>query len=245
MIKMRPLIGIAGNELLESVPVFGGMAVAYSPNGFIKGVHAAKGNPLVIPIGSPETAKEYVSRMDGILLTGGQDVSPHYYGEEPGLHMQATFPLRDEFEMALIAEALLQKKPIFAVCRGIQILNVQMGGTLYQDLDHDYPDVKIQHVQKTTFKFPTHSVITEPGSHLHELVGGKIQVNSYHHQAVKEIAKGLKPVGYSPDGIVEALEATDPEQSILAIQWHPETMIPDSELMQLFFNDFIERSAKK
>ena len=241
---MRPLIGITGNQLLEAVPAFSGISVAYTPIGFVKGVQAAGGNPLIIPIGAPETAADYIAKIDGLLLTGGQDVSPNFYGEEPSLHIGATFPLRDDFEMALVEEALKQNKPILAVCRGLQILIVQMGGSLYQDLAHEYPDMRIQHVQKTDFKYATHSVIVMEGSHLHELVGEKLSVNSFHHQAMKVVAKGLQPVGYSPDGLVEAVEATDPEQSILAIQWHPETMIPEAKNMRLFFEDLVARAAR-
>ncbi len=130
----KKIIGIAGNQLLQAAEVFHGNQVTYTPQGFVSAVQAAGGVPLVLPIGPKELAATYIQQIDKLLLAGGQDVAPEFYGQEPHIKLEETNRDRDEFELALIEEALKQNKPIFAVCRGMQLVNVALGGTLYQDL---------------------------------------------------------------------------------------------------------------
>lgn len=241
-----PLIGIAGNHRQdEAESDF--YLLSYTPNGFVQGLEAAEALPVILPITSVETAKEYISRIDALILAGGQDVSPLLYGEEPHLKVGRTYPLRDAFELALIEEAYAQKKPIFGVCRGLQILNVAFGGTLYQDLVSQNQDVSVLHDQKTMPTMPTHSIEIKSGSTLASILGTKSVVNSYHHQAVKTLAEPFHAVAWSSDGIVEAFESNDPEHFVLAVQWHPETMLNTYDSMQHIFNTFVEqvRSAKE
>lgn len=119
----KKIIGIAGNQLLQAAEVFHGNQVTYTPQGFVSAVQAAGGVPLVLPIGPKELAATYIQQIDKLLLAGGQDVAPEFYGQEPHIKLEETNRDRDEFELALIEEALKQNKPIFAVCRGMQLVN--------------------------------------------------------------------------------------------------------------------------
>lgn len=240
---MKPVIGIAGNHDVE---VFETESIvrSYVSNGFVKGVQHAGGIPFIIPISDPSLAEEYISKIDGLILAGGQDVSPYLYEEEPHLKLGQTYPERDRFEVALIKEAHKRRIPIFGICRGLQILNVAFGGSLYQDLTAQYEALSILHAQKTKPSSATHTVTVVENTHLHTVIGEKAYVNSYHHQAVKELAPIFTVSAYSVDGVVEAIEAMEDGQSMLAVQWHPETMIEDTTMSSLF-RDFIQRSTKQ
>jgi putative glutamine amidotransferase len=240
---MKPLIGIAGNVLLNNADM-NGLPITYTPQGFVNGVRQADAIPVVFPISDPIDAKDYLSKVDGLLLAGGQDVSPLLFGEEPSLKLGATNPARDAFEIALVKEAIHQAKPIFAVCRGLQLVNVAYGGTLYQDVS-DYPDLAVQHVQLTHFETGAHTVDIEPDSTIGKIFGNQYVVNTYHHQAIKELAEPFRAVAWSKDGLIEAFEAKSPHQSIVAVQWHPELMIPYDLMMQRLFTDFVKRVIKK
>ena len=235
-----PLIGIAGNHRQDNTEE-DRYILSYAPNGFVRGLEKAKAIPVIIPISNPELAKEFISRVDGLLLAGGQDVSPLLYGEEPHLNLARTYPARDAFEIELIKEAYRQHKPIFAVCRGLQILNVALGGTLYQDIESQYENISVKHTQKTMPSQPTHTIQIASGSELSRVLGTTTPVNSYHHQAVKQLASDFVPVAWSTDGLIEAFESKSEDQSVVAVQWHPELLIEDSNVMHGLFDNFVER----
>lgn len=241
---MKPIIGIPGNVLTQQSASYEGLPLTYTPQGFIDGITAGFGLPMVIPMGKPENAKQYISHIDGLLLAGGQDVSPLLYGEEPIPALTATSPVRDTFEIALIQEAIAQKKPILAVCRGIQIANVAFGGSLYQDLTHSYPDLAVQHVQQTMYDSGAHTIDLDPESRLAAIYGKSYVVNSYHHQAIKELAEPFKAVAWSKDNLIEGIEAKDPALSFVGVQWHPELMVHSDKKMQQLFTEFVSRVKK-
>lgn len=232
---MTTTIGIAGNQIIQSVDVFNGNHVSYTPQGFVTAVQNAGGLPIVLPIGAEETAAAYISKIDKLLLAGGQDISPDFFGEEPHPKLEETNRNRDLFELALIKEAIKQYKPIFAVCRGMQLINVALGGTLYQDLSL-YIDWTIKHGQQPTQpQFATHSIQIEKDSTLYQVFGQTYRVNSYHHQAINTLASSLKITAKSADGIVEGIEAIDASQRLLGVQWHPELRYEvDSKEFKLF-----------
>lgn len=232
---MTTTIGIAGNQIIQSVDVFNGNHVSYTPQGFVTAVQNAGGLPIVLPIGTEETAAAYISKIDKLLLAGGQDISPDFFGEEPHPKLEETNRNRDLFELALIKEAIKQHKPIFAVCRGMQLINVALGGTLYQDLSL-YTDWTIKHGQQPTQpQFATHSIQIEEDSTLYQVFGKTYRVNSYHHQAINTLASSLKITAQSADGIVEGIEAIDMNQRLLGVQWHPELRFEvDSKEFKLF-----------
>lgn len=236
---MKPVIGIAGNERT----MIDGEAhwITYTPRNFVTQIQQASGLPLILPMGAPENAAQYVAQIDKLLLAGGHDVTPRYYGEEMHPLIQGTHPERDAFELALIKEAVAQEKPIFGVCRGMQLLNVAFGGNLYQDLSLvEQPTIK--HMQAPTpFRFPTHSVEIVADSRLGKLLGTTYQVNSFHHQAIKDVAKDFQVIATAPDGIVEAIETSAFAAPILGIQWHPELTAQEIASEQQIFDYFVHQ----
>lgn len=233
---MKPIIGIGGNHLASTAGC--PMDKTYTPQGFVDGVQAAGGIPFIIPISDPLDAEHYINVIDALILAGGQDVSPIFYEEEPTHHLGETHPERDTFEIALAKEAYKQHKPIFAVCRGMQIVNVAFGGTLHQDIStlEQFP---VQHNQKTDSQYASHSITIAPESFLSSFLGGTHLVNSFHHQGIKDLADLFKATAWSADGLIEAFEIKDQNQAIFAVQWHPEFMLPISQKMQYFFDEIV------
>ncbi|MGH3086976.1 MAG: gamma-glutamyl-gamma-aminobutyrate hydrolase family protein [Rubrobacteraceae bacterium] len=195
---------------------------------YVEGVALAGGVPLVLPpVAGARHVESLVASLDGLLLTGGSDIDPGYYGEEPQPEMiGVTIPERDEFEMALAEAALRRGLPIFGICRGMQLLNVVLGGTLYQDIPAQLGGNALGHRQKTIKRQPSHEIELSEGSWLSEVVGRDlIEVNSYHHQAIKNLADGLFVSARSADGVIEAVESMDfSEGWFFGVQWHAEAM---------------------
>lgn len=180
--------------------------------------------PVLLPATTEASAiSRYVSMCDGLLLSGGGDVDPALYGASTRWECGAISPLRDAFELAICREMLQLRKPILAICRGIQVLNVALGGTLYQDLQSQYPGCQA-HRQKQPSCYAAHAVSITPGSQLADILGTiTLQVNSLHHQAVKSIGEGVAVCATSPDGVIEAIEV--PELPFcIGVQWHPERL---------------------
>ncbi len=188
---------------------------------------------LVSPALSPSAAADILDSARGLLLAGGDDISPLYYKQQPLAGLEYVDARRDELEFALAAEALKRKMPIFAVCRGMQVINVAMGGTLVQHICQSKPDA-MQHRQNSPQWHRHHQVTVRPGSLLAQALGeGLVGVNSTHHQAVDEVAEGLIISATTADGMVEAIERANPW--LLAVQWHPERMWQRyPEFLQLF-----------
>ncbi|GMB72213.1 gamma-glutamyl-gamma-aminobutyrate hydrolase family protein [Lacticaseibacillus rhamnosus] len=246
---MKPRIGIPTDELIEINPIMPNNHPAYAPHDVKEAFIKLGAIPLIIAFPDDvskvdQLAQDYVQLIDGLMLPGGPDVDPTFYGEEPHPKIGMTLYQKDRFEIALIKAALAADKPIFGICRGIQIMNVAMGGTLYQDLESQYPELKIQHPQATLGQFATHHVELTAGSKLAKLYGqSTIKVNSRHHQAVKAVGKGLKVTAVAPDGVVEGMESTDTDL-FLGVQWHPENMWQQEDPQQLVvFQDFLDRIA--
>ncbi|MBP2098765.1 gamma-glutamyl-gamma-aminobutyrate hydrolase family protein [Enterococcus rivorum] len=218
----RPVMGIAANEIMDAGKTLYHLPISYTPAGYVKAVNNAGGLPLILPIGSPDTAKDYINQIDKLILAGGQNVAPEWYGESVQCEESALAKERDIFEMALIKEALKQKKPIFAICRGMQIVNVAFGGSLHQDIRH-IADDNIQHMQAPIAKeIPTHKIRTTDTSVLRKIYGKETKVNSFHWQAVKKLAPSLKATAYSEDGIIEGVESKFKNVNFLGVQWHPD-----------------------
>jgi putative glutamine amidotransferase len=226
---LPPIIGITAT-LKEDVD-----SVAERPLGrfvrtdldYVEGVAGAGGAPVVLPPAGDESAAEaLIHSLDGLLLSGGSDLDPSYYGEEPVPELGVTLPERDAFEMALVGLALRRGMPVFGICRGMQVLNVALGGTLYQDLPSQWDRDLLKHRQATPKWQPTHEVRVSEGSYIAEVMGlGSAKVNSYHHQGIRDLAEGLVVTGRSSDGVIEAVESEDlTEQWLLGVQWHAEAM---------------------
>lgn len=239
----KPIIGISASMIYEEKDqLFLGdkySCVAYS---YIDAVYKSGGIPVTLPILKDVSAiREQVKMLDGLVLSGGRDVDPNFYGEEPLEKLEAIFPERDIHEMALIKAAIDLKKPIFAICRGMQILNVTYGGTLYQDISYA-PGEHIKHYQIGSPYQATHSIKIDKHSTLFRMAD-KLEierVNSFHHQALKQVAKGLKVVATAPDGIIEAVERENEEELfVIGVQFHPEMMYDKSTFARGIFKKFI------
>lgn len=237
----HPIIGITGNTSAFKNDDFEAFKINYSSTGFSTAISLAGGTPIIIPINDATFAKEYIQLIDGLLLTGGQDVTPMLYGEEPRKVIGPTSPERDKCEVALVKEAIRQKKPILGICRGLQLINVVLGGSLLQDLSED-ESITIQHVQRSQPEFSTHSIKVKSGTHIAEIIDNNSYVNSIHHQAIKELGKGLTVSAWSPDNVIEAIEVVDDNQSIIGIQWHPELTFLENHESLAIFKDLIKRS---
>lgn len=217
------IVGITGNE--KEIPEMSGIRFDTVSRYLSEGVTAAGGVPVIIPVGSPALAKAYIDMIDKLILSGGQNVTPAFYGEEKTIDSDDYFLERDEFELALIKEALRQRKPIFAVCRGMQLLNVALGGTLNQNIDNHWQE----DVEGTS-----HEVSAVPNSRVSHLVKSGACINSFHRQSVKELAPDLVATARDTrDGTIEAYESKK-GAPILGIQWHPELLLDRTESRNLF-----------
>ena len=189
-------------------------------------VEAAGGLPLLVaPTGDPAVVAELIALLDGLVITGGAfDIAPELYGQaRGGGRLDPIKPGRTGFELALLRGALARRRPVLAICGGMQLLNVALGGTLLQDIRASRPDA-LEHEQPTSPAGPAHAVELVAGSALAALAGAtRIAVNTTHHQAVDRIGDGLAIVGRSEDGVIEAI-ALDGGDAVVGVQWHPELL---------------------
>ena len=190
--------------------------------GYMNGIVQAGGIPLMLPLTSDEQIlQQLVSQLDGFLFTGGQDVSPARYAETASSLCGECCVQRDAMETLIFHMAYACGKPMLGICRGIQFFNVVFGGTLYQDLPTEHPS-NTEHHQQPPYDLPIHAVSLVNDSPLHALLGqDTLMVNSYHHQAIKQLAPNLQPMAISEDGLIEAVCVPD-KKFIWAVQWHPE-----------------------
>jgi putative glutamine amidotransferase len=220
-----PLIGITAGHLPSGHRTMDGADREYG-----RAVVLAGGAPVLLPTGALTEMGAVVSRLDGLVLSGGGDVEPERYGAVRARETGGVDPERDAAEMAYLTESLDRGLPVLAVCRGCQLVNVALGGTLRQHL----PDVTgLPHLLTEPRNRISHTVAVERDSLLHAVVGRDLlEVNSIHHQAVDRPAAGLRVTGCAPDGTVEAVE--DAGRRLLAVQWHPESLVPDEPSLALF-----------
>jgi putative glutamine amidotransferase len=207
---------------------------------YLRAITAAGGFPIVLPA-LPDRCDEALDLVAGLLLIGGGDIEARRLGTAN--HPRAKFfnPLRDEFELAIIPEAIKRKMPLLGVCRGEQLLNVALGGTMYQDIG-DEQGSSFEHLQEDTPDQPVHTVSVAPESCLAAILGTtQVSVNSTHHQAVRDPAPGLAAVAWSQDGVIEAVESCDGSKGfILGVQWHPERLAAKQPEMQRLFERFVK-----
>ena len=237
---MSKLIGISGNLVDLEYPKGKIQKRVIVGDVYVKAISDVGGIPIVIPITNKKYISDLASKIDGLVLTGGSDISPFLYGEEPLEQLGEICPERDEFEINLIREVISLEKPVLAICRGFQLVNVAFGGNLYQDITY-ISKVKNQHWQKTDPIFPIHSVRIDEQSSLHKIFGNKTYVNSLHHQVIKKVADGFRAIAWSNDGVIEAIEKEE-KSYVLGVQWHPEEMRGDQFNMIELFKDFIKNA---
>jgi putative glutamine amidotransferase len=235
---MRPWIAIPCGTVARE----GGVRVFGTNEEYVRSVQRAGGRVLLVPPGDVEAARELLRYADGLLLTGGPDVDPARYGQ-PNTKSLGVDPARDEVDFDLLRAAIDARTLVFGICRGQQVINVALGGSLYQDVPSEHPsDVTHRTPSNLGRIHLAHTIQVEPGSRLAQVTGQtQLQVNSFHHQAVKGVAPGLKVTATSPDGLVEGLETDD--GAIVAVQCHPEELTEFTPWAAALFEDFIRRAS--
>ena len=231
---MRPIIGLTSRYTIDKK--------RYNlPDAYAKAIQRNGGTPVILPPLFDIDQDQLLGLVDGILFTGGTDVDPILYGEQPIPKQGLIDPLRDEVEISMAKKALSGNKPVLGICRGLQVLNVAGGGTLYQDIPSQIKDAQ-KHRQEAQAYYGTHHVELLEGSRAHQIFGStKVISNSFHHQACKNPAPGFKPTGWAYDGVVEVLEIDSPIW-MMCIQWHPEHM--DNAVMNKLFKSFVDACKK-
>lgn len=238
----RPLIGVTTSITVGKEP-----ERAYVNSAYLAAVQEAGGVPIPLPpqLGD-QSLLELADRLDGLLLTGGGDLDPAAFGEPPHPTLYEVVSARDTLEITLVRRFMEARRPILAICRGIQVLNVALGGSLYQDVASD-PGTEIAHQQSGPRDQPAHPVKVVPGSLLERVLGSEeLEVNSMHHQGVKALGRGLLPVAFAPDAIIEGVELDDPDLShfVLGVQWHPEELVARDPTARRLFRAFVDASRK-
>ena len=236
---MKPIIGLPCAYQAPQDEL--GKGASAAPQSYLQALELAGGVPMLIPITDREsTLRRLYECMDGLLLVGGVDIDPAHYGESHHPELGKVDAQRDWTELALTPWALTDGLPVLGICRGIQTLNVAVGGSLWQDIAAQVPDA-LWHTYYPDYPYNrlSHSVKPEPESHLAEiLVDPEVQVNSLHHQAVKDVGEGLWVTARSPDGMIEGLEGTG-DAWVVGVQWHPEWLLNDDPRMRRLFEAFV------
>lgn len=242
---MKPIIGISGSILQDASGLFPGYARAYVNDDYVQAVIASGGIPLIIPFNQDQTiVQAQIDLIDGLLLSGGHDVYPHNYNEEPHRLLGDVFPARDTFDFELVKYSEARQIPILGICRGAQLLNVYHGGSLYQDLSEvPNPDV-LKHFQNQTPTLLSHTIKLTPETILATIFAtDALRVNSFHHQVIHTVAPCFKVSAVALDGVVEAIEHEHYPWQV-GVQWHPEMLHATNEKMKDLFSTFVAQAQK-
>ena len=222
--RKKPIIGISASiKTIEKGLLLGRQKIIVGED-YVSVVDYVGGAPIVLPItASDDAISAQIDLLDALIISGGYDVSPSLYGQEPHKKLHETCHKRDSYEIALIEKAVANNIPILGICRGMQLLNVFFGGNLYQDLSCIGESI-IQHIQKSDITECTHSVDLIDDTHLKKIFNSNsIRTNSLHHQAINKLAEGFKISAVSKDGIIEGFEKIG-HDFLIGVQWHPELM---------------------
>jgi putative glutamine amidotransferase len=236
-----PLIGVTTSVSVNQVP-----ERAFVNASYVRTVQDAGGVPVLLsPHLDAGSRAALWPLLDGLLLTGGADLDPARWGDarHPATYDVST--ARDALEIELVSCALEDRVPVFAICRGVQVLNVALGGSLWQDIPTDLPG-SLVHSQKEAREQPTHAVTVTADSRLAMILGAReLEVNSFHHQALRRLGRGLREVAWAPDGIVEAIELPDTAMPVFGVQWHPEDLAGHDEAARTLFRALVEAARER
>lgn len=234
----RPIIGICGSHNVSDRQLF-------IRENYMQSVLRAGGLPVLLPQAADrETARALLERLDGLLLAGGGDVDPVRYGEAAIPACGEPDAQRDAFELAIIPPALELGMPIFSICRGIQVLCVALGGTLYQDIETQTGIERVRHEQPAPYNVPVHTVRFEPDGFFASLLGkSSMNANSMHHQAIKDPGEHLVIEGKAEDGIIEAVRMAG-RDDVFAVQFHPEYLAAEQEDAAKLFDCLVAKAAR-
>jgi len=229
----KPMIGV--------IPVYDELRASYwMLPGYMQGIEEAGGIPVMLPLTTEsDTILRLAETFDGFLFTGGQDIDPTWYGEEKRERCGDACEERDKLEMELFRHVAGLDKPALGICRGVQLMNVALGGSLYQDLPSERGG-PLTHSQKPPYDAPVHGVDILPGTLLHEIVqADSLRVNSYHHQGIKVLSDQLIPAAHAEDGLIEAVILPG-KRFVLGVQWHPEYMYESDPYSLSLFQAFVQ-----
>ena len=228
----QPIIGISGNHYKtgdHTEPL-----LSYTQTCLVNAIEDAGGIPLILPVTRPELAEQYMKLVDKLVLTGGQNVEPIHYQEKLLIDSSNYFPERDRFELALIEAAHHQEKPIFVICRGMQLYNVAQGGSLHQEV--------LGHWQENTGNQPSQDLYFPIESQLSQIYAQEPTVNSFHRQAINKLAPSLEIIALSPDKqTIEAVQSTRDSHTFLGVQWHPELLYGERETENRLFDYIVNQ----
>lgn len=246
----RPIIGVTTQTLQAIDGIPSGLPTSDVMNQrYYIAVALAGGAPVLVPLldDEPDALRGAYEACDGVLIPGGVDIDPRYFNEDPHPRLGRTDGARDRVELQLARWSVEDRKPLLGLCRGLQVINVALGGTLWQDLEEQYAGA-IKHDYFPNFGFErdhlAHEVVLTRGSKLRSMMElERIPVNSMHHQGIKVLAQGLAPCAVAPDGLIEAAEL-DADQFCLGVQWHPEVFEMTDPHTRHVFREFIESSAR-
>ncbi|NOL48991.1 gamma-glutamyl-gamma-aminobutyrate hydrolase family protein [Pelistega europaea] len=227
---MKPLIGLTAYSPAERP----GWLV---PDLYIEAITKSGGIPFILPGASTDFANDWLNVLHGVVFIGGGDINPDLYGGAQTEHLYGLSPVRDTAELHLMKQIVQTDIPVLAICRGMQVLNVALGGTLHTHLPDVY-GTKVLHRTEDGQSIH-HDVMTVPDSRLYRMIGEVADIVSYHHQCVDKLGKGLRAVSHAADGVVEAIEL-EGKENLIAVQWHPEMNFADSQSQQSLFRHFIE-----
>ena len=242
MSKM-PIIGISSSIIVDNSGSFAGYMRAYVNKDYVDAVIRAGGVPLIIPFSvDKEVIISQAQLIDGLILSGGHDINPYNYGQEPSQKIGEFFPERDIYEMILLEESKKRDIPILGICRGFQLINIAAGGTLYQDLSL-IPGNILKHNKVSNPTLKTHKIEIKENSFISSIFGKETMVNSFHHQAIDKVADDFIVVARASDGVVEAIEHKT-YKFLVAVQWHPEMLAVNCEKARVLFSKFVEEAKK-
>ena len=236
---MQPIIGVSsGRRMVTSSAGETRAHVLYTT--YTSMIRQADGLPVVLTPGPATEVEALLDRLDGLLLPGGGDIDPVCYGGAQHEAVYGVEPLRDEFELALVLGAAQRKLPTLAICRGMQIANVALGGSLIEDIKSTDPDTVEHRRPGHRATEPQHTVELDPDSTTARALGkDRVEANTIHHQALRDVAGQLRVTGRAPDGIIEAVEPTDASWLMWGVQWHPEWLGRDDEPSLGLFRAFV------
>lgn len=240
----KPIIGITTNTMMAESGHLAGLERDFASHAYAAAIVRAGGVPILLPnVIDKQDIIAHLAVSDGVVFSGGGDVDPLLFGEEPVEKMGAMLPSRDQYEITLAQQAVLLGKPLLGICRGPQVINVAFGGSLYQDItlcESQY----VKHSQQAKGEAASHTVDIVPNTRLHDILGTtKLAVNSFHHQSLKEIAPGFIVAALAKDGIIEAIERPG-NLFVVAVQWHPELMIESYPVMLSLFQQLVNAAAQ-
>lgn len=239
----NPIIGVFADTMSCNKGGFGDVTRQYINAAYISAVEDAGAVPFIIPVSNDlEKTKKLIDLCDGLLFPGGEDIDPGYYGENPHKNLGEIRPEVDKFLFHSLLYALEQRKPALGICKGMQMMVVATGGSLYQDIYSQREEETFLHCQSGRRTYGVHQVQIDKDSRLFQILETEqLATNSMHHQSVRTLGKGLRLSAHTEDGIVEAVESLDGR--LIGVQWHPEEMVPESGAMKRLFKNLVQRAS--